>query len=219
MTKSPITIGIAGGSASGKSTVSQTILSRMDSDRITCFSHDNYYKDLDDFELEDPRQINFDHPNSLETDLLVAHLKALKKGKPVEQPIYNFKTFRREKETTLIHPVPLIIVEGILLFSHAKLRDLLDIKIFVDTDADERLIRRIKRDTLERGRSIERVLGRYTDTVKPMHLRFVEPSKVWADVIIPRGGGNDVAIDMVISRISHLLEKPAMKPETFNGKR
>lgn len=206
MSKSPITIGIAGGSASGKSTVSQTILKSMDPELITCFSHDNYYKDLDHFEVEDPRQINFDHPNSLETDLLVSHLKKIRKGNIVEQPIYNFKTFRREKETTAMHPVPLIIVEGILLFAHKELRDLLDIKIFVDTDADERLIRRLKRDTLERGRSIERVLGRYNETVKPMHLRFVEPSKVWADVIIPRGGGNDVAIDMVISRISHLLE-------------
>ena len=206
MSISPITIGIAGGSASGKSTVSQTILESMNPEHITCFSHDNYYKDLNNFEVEDPREINFDHPNSLETDLLVNHLKRLRGGDTVEQPKYNFKTFRREKETTRIHPVPLIIVEGILLFAHKELRDLLDIKIFVDTDADERLIRRIKRDTLERGRSLERVLGRYTETVKPMHLRFVEPSKVWADVIIPRGGGNDVAIDMVISRISHLLK-------------
>ena len=134
------------------------------------------------------------------------HLKELKALRSVQQPCYNFKTFRREKETVLVEPVPLIIVEGILLFSYYELRDLMDIKIFVDTDADERLIRRIKRDTLERGRSLERVLNRYTQTVKPMHQRFVEPSKVWADVIIPRGGGNDVAIDMVLSRIQHLLE-------------
>jgi uridine kinase len=204
--EAPIVIGIAGGSASGKSTVSQTILSKLESDQITCFSHDNYYKDLEDFESQDPALINFDHPNSLETDLLVEHLKELKALRTVHQPCYNFKTFRREKETVLVEPVPLIIVEGILLFSYYELRDLMDIKIFVDTDADERLIRRIKRDTLERGRSLEKVLNRYTQTVKPMHQRFVEPSKVWADVIIPRGGGNDVAIDMVLSRIQHLLE-------------
>jgi len=201
-----IVIGIAGGSASGKTTVTQSILDQLDRNYVAFFSHDSYYKDLKEFESEDPRLINFDHPSSLDTELLIQHLKQIRKNEVVQRPCYDFKTFRRLKETVAVEPAPIVIVEGILIFSSKPLRDLMDIKIFVDTEDDERLIRRIRRDTLERGRSIEGILDRYNETVKPMHLMFVEPSKRWADVIIPRGGGNVVAIDMVTSKIQKLLE-------------
>lgn len=213
MTKiKPIIIGIAGGSASGKTTVTSTIINHLDPSTFSVFSHDSYYRDLDDFEDQTPEEINFDHPNALDTDLLIEHVKNLKDGNSVSKPCYDFKSFRRLRQTETVEPHPLIIVEGILIFSSAALRDLLDIKIFVDTDADERLMRRIKRDTIERGRKLEEILDRYTKSVKPMHMRFVEPSKRWADVIIPRGGGNMVAIDMVLSRIHKLLEAPYSGP-------
>jgi uridine kinase len=201
----PIVIGIAGGTGSGKTTVTKKILKRLDTSKISLFSHDNYYKDVSEFSGEDPAQINFDHPNSLDTDLLIEHIRSIKACESVEQPIYDFTTFRRKNETLSMTPMQIIIVEGILIFHPQELRDLMDIKIFVDTDADERLIRRIQRDTIERGRSLERILGRYTKTVKPMHMRFVEPSKVWADIIIPRGGDNKVAIDLVASEINRLM--------------
>lgn len=207
MKPKPIIIGIAGGSASGKTTVTKKILSKLDSAEIAFFSHDSYYKDISSYEELDPAKINFDHPNSLDTDLLTEQLKTLSSGQSIEQPIYSFASHKREEQTVTITPAPIIIVEGILIFHSEELRDLMDIKIFVDTDADERLIRRLQRDILERGRELEKILSRYLDTVKPMQQRFVEPTKVWADLIIPRGGENQIAIDMVIQKIYFLISK------------
>ncbi|MCO4783759.1 MAG: uridine kinase [Candidatus Cloacimonetes bacterium] len=207
MKPKPIIIGIAGGSASGKTTVTKKILSKLDSAEIAFFSHDSYYKDISSYDEKDPAKINFDHPNSLDTDLLTEQLKILSSGQAIEQPIYSFSSHKREKQTVTITPAPIIIVEGILIFHSEELRNLMDIKIFVDTDADERLIRRLKRDILERGRELEKVLSRYLDTVKPMHQRFVEPTKVWADLIIPRGGGNLIAINMVVQKICFLIDE------------
>ena len=201
----PLVIGIAGGTGSGKTSVTNKILERLDRDHVTVIQHDSYYKDLDQFGGREPASINFDHPDSLETDLLITHLTQLCAGKKVYQPLYNFATHRRMIETREIVPKDIMIVDGILLFVDKPLRDLMDIKIFVDTDADERLIRRIRRDILERGRSVETVMNRYLETVKPMHLEFVEPSKHWADIIIPRGADNPVAIDVVVTKIKSLL--------------
>ena len=200
--KVPLIIGIAGGTGSGKTTVTNAMLDRLDRDRVLVLQHDSYYKDISVHGGLPPEKVNFDHPDSLETDLLIRHLRDLKDGRSVEQPIYNFTTHRRLETTRCLEPKELIIIDGILIFSHAELRDLMDIKIFVDTDADERLIRRVRRDILERGRSVESVMQQYMTTVKPMHLEFVEPSKRWADVIIPRGAENRVAIDMVVTLIT-----------------
>ena len=194
-------IGIAGGTGSGKTTVTSRILELLDKERIVVIQHDSYYRDLAEYHGLTPDKINFDHPDSLETDLLVKHLRALRKGDPVQQPVYNFTTHQRLAETRRVDPKEIIIVEGILIFVDRTLRDLMDIKIFLDTDADERLIRRIRRDILERARSVDSVMSQYMSTVKPMHLEFVEPSKHWADIIIPRGAENTVAIDMVVTKI------------------
>ena len=207
MKQKPIIIGIAGGSASGKTTVTKKILGKLDASEIAFFSHDSYYNDLLQYNEQDPAKINFDHPNSLDTALLTEHLKQLASGKSVEQPIYSFSSHRREKETITMTPAPIIIVEGILIFHSEELRNLMDIKIFVDTDADERLIRRLERDILERGRELKKILSRYLETVKPMHQRFVEPTKVWADLIIPRGGENQIAINMVVQKIHFLINE------------
>jgi uridine kinase len=200
-----LVIGIAGGTGSGKTTVTNKILERFDRARITVLQHDSYYKDLSAHGGKALEEINFDHPDSLETDLLIRHITDLKAGRPIEQPLYNFTTFQRLESTQRVIPTEIIIVDGILILVDKALRDLLDIKIFVDTDADERLIRRIRRDIMERGRSIDSVMEQYMKTVKPMHLEFVEPSKHWADVIIPRGAENSVAIDMVGSTIEQML--------------
>lgn len=201
----PLVIGIAGGTGSGKTSVTNRILERLDEKEVIVIQHDSYYKDLDAFGGLQPHEINFDHPNALETNLLVHHLEQLRAGKPIEQPLYDFTTNRRLGSTKHLEPKAIIIVEGILIFVERKLRELMDIKIFVDVDADERLLRRLRRDILERGRSIQSVIEQYTKTVKPMHLEFVEPSKHWADVIIPRGAENLVAIDMVVARIRMML--------------
>jgi uridine kinase len=198
-------IGIAGGTGSGKTTVTNKILDHLDRDRVIVLQHDSYYHDISAHHGKLPAEVNFDHPDSLETDLLVRHVEDLRAGRPVDQPIYNFTTHQRMEATRHVVPREIIIIDGILIFVDKRLRDLMDIKIFVDTDADERLIRRIRRDILERGRSMESVLDQYMRTVKPMHLEFVEPSKVWADVIIPRGAENTVAIDMVVARITTML--------------
>ncbi len=200
-----LVIGIAGGTGSGKTTVTNKILERLDRNRVLVIEHDAYYKDISVHGEVPPEDINFDHPDSLETDLLVDHLTLLKQGVSIEQPIYNFTTHRRLDSMRTVTPREIIIVDGILIFVDQRLRELMDIRIFVDTDADERLIRRIRRDMLERGRSIDSVMHQYMKTVKPMHLQFVEPSKHWADVIIPRGAENIVAIDMVVSRIHMML--------------
>ena len=209
MTKKPLIIGIAGGTGSGKTTVTKKILQRLDGEAVIVLRHDYYYKDISDFNVSSPEQVNFDHPDALETSLLIHHLDTLKHEKSIEQPLYDYTTYRRLPNTVRIEPQHVIIVEGILIFVERQLRELMDIKIFVDTDADERLLRRLRRDLLERGRSIESVMEQYTKTVKPMHLEFVEPSKRWADVIIPTGGENMVAIDMVVTRIRELLRHSA----------
>ncbi len=201
----PLVIGIAGGTGSGKTTVTQAILDRLDKSRVVVLQHDSYYRDLSTYGGIPPEAINFDHPDSLETPLMIRHIRDLKAGKSIDEPIYNFTTHRRLDSTRRVDPREIIIIDGILIFTDKELRELMDVRIFVDTDADERLIRRIRRDILERGRSMESVMQQYMGTVKPMHLEFVEPSKHWADVIIPRGAMNTVAIDMVVSKIAMML--------------
>lgn len=201
-----LVIGIAGGTGSGKTSVTDKILERIHhAEHVVVIQHDSYYRDLSEFGGKTPDQINFDHPDSVETGLLVEHIKKLRQGIPIEQPIYNFTTYSRMKETRHLEPKDIIIIEGILIFVSPELRDLMDIKIFIDTDADERLLRRLRRDIIERGRSIDSVMKQYVATVKPMHLEFVEPSKRYADVIIPMGSENIVGIDMVAVKIETLL--------------
>jgi uridine kinase len=202
--KNALVIGIAGGTGSGKTTVTNKILESLDRERVVVIQHDSYYRDISTYRGMTPDKINFDHPDSLETELLVRHLQELREGKSIDQPIYNFTTHQRLKETRRVESREIIIVDGILIFVEKRLRDLMDIKIFLDEDADERLIRRIRRDILERGRSVDSVMNQYMSTVKPMHLQFVEPSKHWADIIIPRGAENTVAIDMVVTKIKSM---------------
>jgi uridine kinase len=209
----PLVIGIAGGTGSGKTSVTSNIVDLLDKNRVLVIQHDSYYKDLSAFGGLTPAEINYDHPDSLETELLVQHIRTLKEGHTVDQPIYNFTTHRRLESTRRLEPRGIIIVEGILIFVEKRLRDLMDIKIFIDTDADERVLRRLKRDIVERGRSIDSVMQQYVTTVKPMHLQFVEPSKHWADIIIPRGAENTVAIDMVVTKITTLLRHMGSKGE------
>jgi len=201
----PLVIGIAGGSGSGKTTVAQEILQRVGPERIAFLQHDAYYKDLSGLPPVQRAEVNFDHPNSLETELLSKHIEQLRNGQPVEVPIYDFSTHSRTEQTFTVKPRGVILIEGILIFVEPALRDLFDIKIFVDTDADLRFIRRLQRDISERGRTTETVIRQYLTTVRPMHLEFVEPSKRYADVIIPEGGFNAAALDMVVARIENLL--------------
>jgi len=201
----PLIIGIAGGSGSGKTSVTNAVLGHLDQACVTVIQHDSYYRDISFHGGKPPSEVNFDHPGALETDLLVRHLQELRQWRPVEQPLYDFTTHTRRAETRHVEPHQIIIIDGILIFVDRMLRELMDIRIFVDTDADERLIRRIRRDLSERGRSLESVIEQYTRSVKPMHLDFVEPSKRWADIIIPQGAENTVAIDMVVSKIRMLL--------------
>jgi uridine kinase len=202
----PLVIGIAGGSGSGKTTVAQEILQRVGPARIAFLQHDSYYKDLSGLPPTQRAEVNFDHPNSLETDLLIQHIAALRDGKAVEVPIYNFSTHSRTDRTFTVQPRGVILVEGILIFTEAALREMFNVKIFVDTDSDMRFIRRLQRDLAERGRTTESVIKQYQSTVRPMHLEFVEPSKRYADMIIPEGGFNTAALDMVVARIEALLE-------------
>lgn len=205
MSLSPIVVGVAGGSGSGKTTVVHRILDQVGWDRIAYLPHDAYYKDAAHLPWNQRVHLNYDHPNSLDNDLLIAHLQMLLRGEPVDAPIYDFATHTRKAETRRVLPSPVILVEGILVFVDPRLREMMDIKIYVDTPADERFIRRLLRDIGERGRSVEAVVEQYQSTVRPMHLKFVEPSKQYADVIIPEGGHNDVAMEMVIGRIESLL--------------
>jgi uridine kinase len=204
-----VIIGIAGGSGSGKTTVANVILKAVGKEKIAYLPHDAYYKDLRELPPMQRKQVNFDHPDSLDNDLLIEHIQALKDRKPVELPVYDFTTDSRTDQTIQIKPHRVIIVEGILIFADPKLRDLFDVRLFVDTDADIRFIRRLQRDITERGRTTENVVNQYLKTVRPMHLEFVEPSKRYADVIIPEGGLNVVAMDMVIARIESLLRNDA----------
>ena len=203
----PVVIGIAGGSGSGKTTVLRCIVEAFGSAYIAVLDHDAYYHSLEHLPPEQRARVNFDHPDSLDTALMRRHLDELIAGRPIEKPLYNFTTHVREPLTEHIEPRPVIIVEGILVLAELLLVERMDIKIFVDIEADVRLIRRIRRDMQERGRTIDSILDQYENTVRPMHLEFVEPSKRRADVIIPRGGHNNVAIDMVIARIGTLLKK------------
>ncbi|MEE4195977.1 MAG: uridine kinase [Anaerolineae bacterium] len=207
MKRSPIVIAIAGGTGSGKTTISNLIIERVGRENIAFLSHDAYYRDRVDLPLKKRAKLNYDHPDSLETELLVKHIKDLKKGKPAEMPVYDFTTHSRKEETVTIQPQPVILVDGILLLAERSLRKLFDVKLFVDTDPDLRFIRRLERDIRERGRTQESVIRQYLKTVRPMHLEFVEPSKRYADVIIPEGGLNQVALDMVAARIEELLRK------------
>ena len=202
----PLVIGIAGGSGSGKTTVANVILQRVGEQHIAYLPHDAYYKDLMDLPEAQRAEINFDHPASLDTELLSEQLKQLIQGNPIDLPVYDFKVHARTGYTIRIEPQPVIIVEGILIFAEKSLRDLFDVKIFVDTDSDLRFIRRLSRDISERGRSTDSVIQQYLSTVRPMHLEFVEPSKRYSDVIIPEGGWNEVAMDMVVARIQKLLQ-------------
>lgn len=202
---SAMILGVAGGTGSGKTTVAREILEAVRPDRIAFLAQDNYYRDVD---WESPEQLlayNFDHPDALDTPLLVEHLRALKSGLPVELPVYDFVSHRRTAVSRRIEPRPVVLVEGILLFAEPEIRALLDFKVFVDTDADVRLVRRIRRDLTERGRAVGDVLRQYMGTVRPMHLEFVEPSKRYADVIVPEGGENRVALEMVVARVEQLL--------------
>ena len=200
-----LTIGIAGGTGSGKTTVVRKIMERIPGDRVALLPQDSYYWDSSHLPIEERQQINFDHPDSLEFDLLVQHIRQLKKGKPVEQPIYSYLTCTRANKTITVEPREVIILEGILLFTHLPLIKEIDIKVFVDADSDDRLGRVIERDMMERGRDLKTVLERYAKTVKPMHLQFIEPSKRYADIIIPQGGMNEVAVSILLNTIEKKL--------------
>jgi len=199
------TIGIAGGTGSGKTTVVKKILERIPEDRVAFVPQDSYYKDSSHLPMEERQQINFDHPDSLEWDLLVDHIRKLKRGKQVDQPIYSYLTCTRANETIPVEPKEVIILEGILIYTHMPLVKEIDIKVFVDADSDDRLGRVIKRDMMERGRDVKKVLDRYEKTVKPMHLQFIEPSKRYADIILPQGGMNEVAISILLNTIEKKL--------------
>ena len=206
MGKEILTIGIAGGTGSGKTTLMKNIIGKFAED-VTVLSHDNYYKRHDELTYEQRCGLNYDEPAALETDLMAQHLDELRHGKTIDCPVYDFTVHNRSDETVRIVPKKVIIVEGILIFENRELRDLMDIRIFVDTDADVRLCRRIKRDVNKRGRSLESVLLQYQETVKPMHEKYVEPSKRFANIIVPEGGKNTVALDMIMGRIQRHLEE------------
>jgi len=202
-----ILVGVAGGTGSGKTTVANEILRRVGAEHIAYIPHDAYYRDLSHLSPQQRAQVNFDHPNSLETELLVEHLRELRAGRAVEIPIYDFTTHTRTQQTRRVDVAPVTLVEGILVFVEPELRELFDVRLYVDTDADVRFIRRLQRDIEERGRSVGSVCEQYLSTVRLMHLEFVEPSKRYANVIIPEGGFNEVAIEMVAARIRGMLEE------------
>lgn len=207
----PVALGVAGGTGSGKTTVAEAILEAIGREKISFLAQDSYYRDIDWHSDEQLLQHNFDHPEALDHDLLVAHLRRLKSGHAVEVPVYDFVTHRRRAETLWMPARPVILLEGILVLASPGLRDLLDFKIFVDTDADVRLMRRIRRDLHERGRDLEDIFRQYVETVRPMHLEYVEPSKRWADLIVPEGGENRVAVEMLIARLQEILAGPSQR--------
>jgi uridine kinase len=202
-----VVIGVAGGSGSGKTTVVRRIVESLGQDAVSVLEHDRYYRDRLDLRLEERAGLNYDHPDSLETDLMVEHVKALRAGQAVEIPVYDFTRYARQNATERVEPRSALIVEGILIYTVAALRDLMDIKVFVDTDDDTRFIRRLRRDVAQRGRTMDSVIEQYLSTVKPMHLEFVEPSKRYADIIVPQGGHNAVAIDMLLTLIRSMAAR------------
>lgn len=195
-------VGVAGGTGSGKTTVAERIMEALPADRVCIIQHDNYYRDRPELRYEERCQLNFDHPDSLETDLMIEHLEALERGESVDIPIYDFATHRRSPDTRHIDPTPVLIVEGILVFVERRLREHLELKLFVDTPSDIRVFRRIRRDLEQRGRDFTSIREQYYATVRPMHLQFVEPSKAYADLIIPEGGRNKVALDLILTKLS-----------------
>ncbi|WP_367924410.1 uridine kinase [uncultured Ruthenibacterium sp.] len=197
-------IGIAGGTGSGKTTLTKRLKERL-GDQVTVLSYDNYYKSHPDMPLDERQRLNYDHPSAFDTELLVEHLAALRRGETIAAPVYDFKQHDRSSETMLIVPTGVILVEGILILADERLRSQMDVKIYVDTDADVRILRRVVRDVKQRGRSLESVVTQYLTTVKPMHEQFVEPSKRYADIIVPEGGRNAVALDMLVRRVEHHL--------------
>jgi uridine kinase len=203
----PLVLGVAGGSGSGKTTVVREVVHRLRPDRVAVIHHDAYYRDFSHLPPDTRAEINFDHPAALETDLLVRHLQALLAGSEIQVPLYDFTSHTRRPDTQTVAPTDVLIVDGILVLAEPELRPLLDIKVFVDTDADVRFIRRLERDMRERGRSLDSVVRQYQETVRPMHLDFVEPSRRYADVIIPEGGSNRVAIDMVVAHLAGILSR------------
>jgi uridine kinase len=202
----PLVIGVAGGSGSGKTTVTNAILERVGRERIALLPHDSYYHDLSHLPLEQRVLVNFDHPDAFDNTLYLAHLDALIHDQQVEMPTYDFTTYVRLPEVSVVPPRPVVLLEGILIFADAALRERMSIKLYVDAESDLRIIRRIQRDTSRRGRTVEAVIEQYLRTVRPMHLEFVEPSKSYADIIIPSGGLNAIAIDMVVARIELMLD-------------
>ncbi len=202
--KKPIVVGIAGGTGSGKSTITSSLKEKL-KDSVVVIEQDSYYKDQSSLPFEERIKTNYDHPFAFDNDLLVEHVLSLKEQKSIEKPIYDFETHNRKKETILVEPCDVIIVEGILILYEEAVRNLLDIKIFVDTDSDVRIIRRILRDIKERGRTLDSVIMQYLNTVRPSHLQFIEPSKRYADIIVPEGGYNQVAIDMIYARIQSII--------------
>ena len=208
MNPKPIVFGVAGGTASGKTTVARSILDQVGAHRVAYLPHDAYYRDLSHLPREQRAQQNYDHPDALESDLLARHIRELCAGRAIQLPVYSFADYVRLTETVTVEPAPVVLVDGILIFAEPELRELMDIKIFVDVEADIRLIRRIERDTRERGRTLSSTIFQYLDTVRPMDLEFVQPSRRYADVILPGGGQNRVAIEMVVARL-HAILKPA----------
>jgi len=204
-----LVVGIAGATGSGKTTVARRLTQALPRGSAVLLQHDSYYFDRGDLSYEERCELNFDHPESLETSLLAEHLRALRAGRGLGVPIYDFTTHRRKKETEVIEPAAVVIVEGILVLADPGLRELFDIKVFVDTDADIRVFRRIRRDIEKRGRSFESIRKQYYTTVRPMHLQFVEPSKRWADIIVPEGGRNQVALDLLVARLRTAIDEEA----------
>jgi uridine kinase len=208
----PLFIGVAGGSGSGKTTVVRKLTERVDADGVSLVHHDSYYRDFGALSPEERAAVNFDHPDALETELLVRHLDTLASGSPIEVPIYDFRTHTRSPATRTVRPHPVVILDGILILAEPELRKWMDIKVYVDTDADLRFIRRLRRDVEDRGRTAESVIAQYLRTVRPMHLDFVEPSKRWADLILPEGGYNEVAVDMLVAKVHQVLEARKGRP-------
>lgn len=205
MSRRPFVIGICGGTGSGKTTITDRLSSALAGSGVLVIQQDDYYKDLSNLSPTERAKKNFDHPEAVDTALFIEHVKQLRRGQSVDRPVYDFTCHCRRAETVRLDPQPAILIEGILIFENPALRELMDVKIFVDTDADMRFIRRLVRDIRERGRTLESVIEQYQTTVRPMHLEFVEPSKRYADIIIPEGGHNEVGIDLVIQKVKSLL--------------